>query len=173
MQERINGVPTDGAVAYREGVVAGDCPFLEGSPEAEEWYNAWDEAADQAQTNGIKGPGSVVMNRYRATYSELGHPTHCGDELAILLNNLCLNKAGINMELFEMICAANKVSLAKYDRKAKGWQGRMRMTGRNLLAKRVRENGGWLRMPDGDDYKLSQDWLIEAEQKFKPKVNSA
>ena len=173
MDSRINGVSTNGGVAYREGIVAGDCPFLEGSPEADTWYNEWDEAADQATSfgNKAKGPGSVVTNRYRAAYSDLGHPTHCGDELAILLNNLCSNKAGTNIELFDAICAANRVSLAKYDRKAKGWQGRLRMTGRNLLAKKVREQGGYLRMPDGDEYKLSQDWLYEAERKFKPKTD--
>jgi len=171
MQDRINGVPTNGAVAYKENVVAGDCPFLEGSPEADAWYNEWDEAADQATSFGTKGPGSVVTNRYRANYSDQGHPTHCGDELAILLNNLCSNKAGTNIELFEAICVANGISLTRYNRTTKGWQGRLRMTGRNLLAKKVREQGGYLRMPDGDEYKLSQDWVIEAEQKFKPKTD--
>jgi len=171
MQDRINGVSTNGATAYREGVVAGDCPFLEGSPEADNWYNQWDEAADQAENEKPKGPGSVVTNRYRANYSDQGHPTHCGDELAILLNNLCSNKAGTNIQLFEAICVANGVNLTRYNRTTKGWQGRLRMTGRNLLAKKVREQGGYLRMPDGDEYKLSQDWVIEAEQKFKPKMD--
>jgi len=175
MEDRINGIPTSGAIAYKEGVMAGDCPFLEGSPEADIWYTEWDEAADKATADGEKpkGPGSVVTNRYRAHYSDLGHPTHCGDELAILLNNICSNKAGTNLQIFEAICVANGVNLSKYDRKAKGWQGRLRMTGRNLLAKKVRENNGVLKMPDGDEYRLSQDWVIEAGLKFKPKVEHA
>ena len=150
--------------------MAGECPFLADSKEADVWYNEWDEAADQATAIKERGPGSVVTNRYRAVYSELGHPTHCGDELAILLNNLCSNKAGTNIQLFEAICMANEINLTRYNRTAKGWQGRLRMTGRNLLAKKVRENGGVLKMPDGDEFRLSRDWMVQAEQKFKPKM---
>ena len=168
---RINGVPTNGAQAYKEGVVAGDCPYLENSPEANAWYDEWDQAADDkvAAERKADSVGSVVTNRYRANYSEQGHPTHCGDELAILLNNNCSNKAGTNIEFFEAICKANGINLAKYNRTTKGWQGRLRMTGRNLLAKKVRENGGILHMPDGDNYRLSRDWVEEASNKFKPK----
>ena len=133
-----------------------------------------DEAADAAEIED-KPPqkGSVVTNRYRANYSESGHPTHCGDELAITLNTICLNKAGINMELFEAICETNGVNLTKYNRTTKGWQGRLRMTGRNLLASRVRENGGILFMPrpmEPDFYQLSQEWVDQAAVKYKPKA---
>jgi hypothetical protein len=168
--DRINGIPEDGAVAYKEGVPAGDCPYLEDSDDFSRWNNEWDEEADKASLPPVKG--SVVTNRYRAIYSEYGHPTHCGDELAILLNNLCLNKAGVNIELFEEICVANGVSLMHYDRTSRGWQGRLRMTGRNLLAKRVKNAKGKVLMPNGmapDSYQLSHDWLIQAEQKYKPK----
>jgi len=171
MSDRINGVHINGAVAFKEGVPAADCPYIDESDDFSRWNNEWDEAADQAENPPPKG--SVVTNRYRATYSEYGHPTHCGDELAILLNNLCLNKAGINLELFEAICAANGVNLTRYNRTTKGWQGRLRMTGRNLLAKRLKSNGGKLIMPPNmmpDSYTLSYDWMVQAEQKYKPKV---
>jgi len=171
MSDRINGIHINGAVAFKEGVPAADCPYLDNSDDFSRWNNEWDEAADQAENPPPKG--SVVTNRYRATYSEYGHPTHCGDELAILLNNLCLNKAGINLELFEAICAANGVNLTRYNRTTKGWQGRLRMTGRNLLAKRLKSNGGKLIMPPNmmpDSYTLSYDWMVQAEQKYKPKV---
>jgi len=170
---RINGISINGAIAFREGVPAGDCPFIEGSDDFDRWNNEWDEAADQEEEPRPKG--SVVTNRYRAQYSEYGHPTHCGDELAILLNNICLNKAGCNLDLFEAICEANGVKLSKYDRTAKGWQGRLRMTGRNLLAKKLRTTGGKLAMPSGmspEYYSLSHDWLLQAETKFKPKVTA-
>jgi len=171
MSDRINGIHINGAVAFKEGVPAADCPYMDESDDFSRWNNEWDEAADQAENPPPKG--SVVTNRYRATYSEYGHPTHCGDELAILLNNLCLNKAGINLELFEAICAANGVNLTRYNRTTKGWQGRLRMTGRNLLAKRLKSNGGKLIMPPNmmpDSYTLSYDWMVQAEQKYKPKV---
>ena len=171
----IRGVPKSGALAYKEGVPAGDCPYLEGSPEFSTWNDEWDQAAEDemAAEQKPEGVGSVVTNRYRAAYSEQGHPTHCGDELAILLNNICSNKAGTNLELFEAICAANGISLTRYNRTTKGWQGRLRMTGRNLLAKKVRENGGVLKMPENiwpNEHRLGQDWLIQAGLKFKPKT---
>lgn len=177
--ERINGVPIDGAQAYREGVLAGDCPFMEEDPDFARWNREWDQAADEkvAQEEAAKPPavGSVITNRYRARYSENGHPTHCGDALAAKLNEICANKGGTNLELFEAICAANGVSLAKYNRTNKGWQGRLRMTGRNLLAKRVAENGGRLMFPpDWPEpyYQFDRDWVQEATTKFKPKVNT-
>jgi hypothetical protein len=169
--DRISGVHISGTVAHKEGVPAGDCPYPEESDDFARWNDEWDEAAEKALNPPPKG--SVVTNRYRATYSEFGHPTHCGDELAILLNNICLNKAGTNIDLFEAICVANGVSLTKYDRIAKGWQGRLRMTGRNLLAKKIRENGGKLRMPENmspDEYRMSREWLELAEKKYKPKT---
>jgi hypothetical protein len=171
---RISGISKNGAVAYKEGVPAADCPYLEGSDDFSRWNDEWDEAADKHEEEATKPSikGSVITNEYRARYSESGHPTHCGDELAILLNNLCLNKAGINMELFEAICMANGVDLSHYSRTARGWQGLLRMTGRNMLAKRVKENKGKVLMPLGmmpDVYQLSGDWVTQAEIKYKPK----
>ena len=170
----IAGVPTSGAVAYQKGVPVADCPYMEEDEEFTRWNNEWDEEADKELEREIhpKGKGSVITNRYRANYAEMGHPTHCGDELAILLNRYCSNKAGTNLEIFEAICEANGVDLAKYNRTTKGWQGRLRMTGRNLLAKRVRENKGRLQLPSwlGEEYQqLDQEWLEQAEYKYKPK----
>ena len=166
----ISGVHIDGAIAFKDGVPAGDCPYPEESEEFTRWNKEWDDAADQSESPPAKG--SVVTSRYRANYSELGHPTHCGDELAVLLNNLCLNKAGINIQLFEEICEANGVKLTRYDRTTRGWQGRLRMTGRNLLTKHLKNNGGVLLMPPGwypESYKLSEDWVASIEHKFKSK----
>ena len=53
---------------------------------------------------------------------EAGHPTHCGDWLAETLNDICLNKEGVNLELFEGICGLNGVDTAKYKRSGVGWQ---------------------------------------------------
>ncbi len=170
----IQGVPRSGSVAFHQGVPASDCPFMEEDPEFARWNDEWDEEADKEQEQEArpKGKGSVITNRYRANYAEMGHPTHCGDALALALNRYCNNKAGTNIEIFEAICAANDVDLVRYNRTTKGWQGRLRMTGRNLLARRVRENKGVLRLPEwlGEEFvQLDQDWLEEAEQKYKPK----
>jgi len=92
----------------------------------------------------------------------MGHPTTCGDELANLLNNLCLTKSGIDMPRFEAICMANGVDLSKYNRTTNGWQGRLRMTGRNILAGKVFAAGGVVLPPiEGAEpqYQLSSDWM--------------
>ena len=158
--------------------MAGDCPYMEEDPDFDRWNREWDEAADihEEEVTHPKGPGSIITNRYRANYSERGHPTHCGDELARLLNELCTNKGGTNIQLFEAICSVNNVYLGKYNRTTKGWQGRLRMTGRNLLAKKIASNGGKLMLPYGfgaEYYQLSQEWISETLNKFKPKTEQA
>lgn len=159
---RINGVAVDGAVAYSEGTPAGDCPHPEGSDAAEEWYVKWDEAADAATEEDDGKTGTVVAEKYRAKYAEAGHPTHCGDWLAETLNGICLNKGGTNLELFEHICDLNGVSTAKYKRTGVGWEGRIRMTGRNLMAKKVYQNDGVLILPqtiNGGVMRAPQEWM--------------
>jgi hypothetical protein len=63
---------------------------------------------------------------------------------------------------FEAIMAANGVDLSKYNRTTNGWQGRLRMTGRNILAGRVFAAGGVVLTPiEGAEaqYTLSSDWM--------------
>jgi hypothetical protein len=203
-------VPHDGKEAFLAGFTAADCPFPEESEydDFEQWNADWDAAADEAseKENEVEGEldagpeyaegtedrpdSSVVKGTYRARYAEAGHPTHCGDELANLLNNLCLTKAGIDMPRFEHICAANGVDLSKYNRTTRGWQGRLRMTGRNMLAAKVAANGGAVKTTyatyekdaEGNEhatglhtlegaeaeYRLSAEWL--ASRKLGKKV---
>jgi hypothetical protein len=174
------GVPFDGAQAYREKFTAGDCPFSSETEDEDEyanfekWNEDWDAAADEAEPEE-KG-GSVVKDEYRARYAERGHPTHCGDDLANILNNLCLTSQGIDLPRFEAICNANGVSLAKYNRTNNGWQGRLRMTGRNLLARRVYEAGGVLKTPiEGaePEYRMSQEWMVTRKFAKKNGDNNA
>lgn len=177
--ERINGVAVDGRVAYKEGTPSGDCPYSSEDEEVYDdfvrWNEEWDEAADAATEEESSKGGSVVSEKYRAKYAELGHPTHCGDWLADLLNNLCLTAKGTDLERFEAICAANGVDTSKYRRDGIGWQGRIRMTGRNLLAKKVYLAGGVLLTPiEGaePEYRAPGDWM--ANQRFKmPKAEQA
>jgi len=181
-------VPDDGGAAYKAGFGATDCPFGEGTIDFIKWNDEWDAAADEATEGDEEAPEpaeeepeeeptekSVVKAEYRARYAEMGHPTTCGDELANLLNNLCLTKAGIDLPRFEHIMEANGVDLSKYNRTTNGWQGRLRMTGRNVLAGKVFANGGVVKTVvergEGDmafrlplegaeaEYKLSSDWM--------------
>lgn len=166
------GIALDGAVAYREGTPAGDNPYsTEGTDEeydlAMKWDEAWDEAADAAEANGEEQSksGSVVKNIYRQRYAEMGHPTHCGDWLAELLNGMCGGKAATDLALFEEICSLNNVNTSKYRRDGIGWQGRIRMTGRNLLAKQVFLQGGRVNLPNNETAQAPAEWL--AAQRFK------
>lgn len=178
--ERINGIAIDGAVAYKEGTPSGDCPYSSETeigndseaPGSEydnflRWNEEWDAAADEATDEEDKGGGSVVSSKYRAKYAEAGHPTHCGDWLAETLNEIVLNKEGVNLELFEAICGLNGVDTSKYKRSGVGWQGRIRMTGRNLISKRVFLNEGKLILPEalGLFKQAPPEWM--ALQRFK------
>jgi hypothetical protein len=175
-------VPISGAEAHAQGFTAADCPFDEEEQFVEftQWNEEWDEAADkadQAENRRIGEIGvepeedveedepeekSVVKAEYRARYAENGTPNTCNDELAQLLNNLCLTKAGIDMPRFEAICFANGVDLSKYNRTTNGWQGRLRMTGRNILAGRVFAAGGLVLTPiEGAEpsYQMGSEWM--------------
>jgi hypothetical protein len=184
-----NNVPLNGGEAWRLKFTAADCPYSEehDQDEFDRWNEEFDEAADEAQESkneegseeaGMEvdkdagedgGEGdveeaekSVVKAEYRARYAEAGHPAHCGDELAVLINNLCLAKAGFDIPRFEAICAANGVDLSKYNRTTNGWQGRLRMTGRNVLAGKVFAAGGVVKTPvEGAEaeYKMSEEWM--------------
>lgn len=168
------GVALDGAVAYREGTPAGDNPFATDEDEeeydrAKAWDEAWDEAADAAQEEEKDAGGSVVSAKYRTRYAEQGHPTHCGDALAVLLNNICGGKAQTDLDLFEAICKLNNVDTSKYKRDGVGWQGRIRMTGRNLMAKQIFLQGGKMVVPEHvqaeGHFTLPADWMNT--QRFK------
>jgi len=147
----INKIPTNGMKAYEDGFTAADCPFEEGTNEFDKWNEQFDEAADnaeEAEKEEEPQPKSVVKSKYRAIYAENGTPTTCGDDLALKLNALLKNDGGTNIELLDEICRLNDVSLEKYNRTSHGWQGRLRMTARNMLAKKARDNGGTLALPE-------------------------
>lgn len=173
-----NGVALDGAVAYREGITAADCPFSSETEDDEEyarfekWNEEWDAAADEAQEEEDGKTGSVVASKYREKYKEQGHTTHCGDWLAELLNNFCIGDKNTDLETAERIFGMNNVDTSKYKREGVGWQGRIRMTGRNLLAKVV-FRAGYINVPndevDGGIQRITApaDW-IAAQRYTKP-----
>lgn len=175
--ERINGIATNGAVAHKEGTPAGDNPYNSEDEDQYEdfvrWDEEWDNAADEATDEEGKGTGTVVAEKYRAKYAEAGHPTHCGDWLAETLNEICLNKGGTNLELFEEICQMNGVDTSKYKRSGVGWQGRIRMTGRNLVAKKVFQRGGILILPEtlnGGSMRAPGEWMDQQRYKKPAKA---
>lgn len=188
VERSANGVALDGKIAYSEGTPAGDCPYSSETDSDEEyanferWNEEWDAAADAAGDEEDKtSSGSVVSSKYKAIYAERGDITTCGDWLATVLNNLVRSKKGgkTDIETFELICKANGVDTSKYKRDGRGWEGRIRMTGRNLLAKVVFRTG-YLIAPDAADlernditafvkYTMPADWK-ESQRFVAPKA---
>lgn len=77
---------------------------------------------------------SVVKEKFRIRYAELGHPSHCGDWLAEALNNQVKATNGeVDMPRFKLIMDLNEIDMTKYKTSGNGWAGRYRMTGRNKL----------------------------------------
>lgn len=126
--------------------------------------NEAEEPKDEVAEDETLPVKSVVKPKYRAIYAEAGHPAHCGDEMAEKLNNLVTNGKGTNIEFFQMIMQANEINMSKYKTTGNGWQGRYRMTGRNMLAKKVYANGGVLKLPSGETLQMSADWM--SSQRF-------
>jgi len=126
--------------------------------------------------------GSVVPDVFKKRYAEAGHPGHCGDWLALTLNKLCQTMDGkktiTDLDRLEAIAAANDVTPDRVDRlgtATNGWQGRYRMTVRNMLAKKVADKG-FLFVPEGcgvdedKEMRAPKDWCAKYATKVKAKA---
>lgn len=102
------------------------------------------EANDDGEDDEEKDSRSVVPPTYKRQYAERGHPAHCGDWLAVTLNGFCLGDEGTSIERMLQIAEANGIG-AKAEgylaNRSNGWQGRFRMSTRNVLAKVVATAG--------------------------------
>lgn len=120
-------------------------------------------------------PGSVVAGSFKAKYREraltmarkpkdvpmkaLKRSTN--DWLAIELARRTLDeKAVLSVSAFEAILDANGVKHAHWNRTTKGWQGRLRMTGRLALQRVVAEHGE-LALPDGAAIPAPKNWIAK------------
>lgn len=119
---------------------------------------------------------SVVPPRYRQIYHEVSDGTNCGDWLALTLNEFCKDgiskRAPFLLERFHHILVLNNVSLsgAWVNNRNSGWQGRFRMTGRNMLTKVVGTQGfltvGYPETPDDvKELEAPEAWLVKNRRK--------
>lgn len=82
-----------------------------------------------------------------------------GDWLAIELAKLTLDpKAHLVVAQFEAVLDANGIDHGKWNRTSKGWQGRLRMTGR-LALERVVAAEGALVVPGGATIPAPRAWV--------------
>lgn len=132
-----------------------------------------DEA--ELEVEGLDLPNSVVKSTYKVKYAQraidmarkpkgvslkaLKRMT--GDWLAIELAKRTLDdKAKLKVADFEAILDANGIAHAHWNRTTKGWQGRLRMTGRLALQRVVAEDGE-LVLPDGATLAAPRAWVAK------------
>jgi hypothetical protein len=131
---------------------------------------ALDELTDEERAEALeaieedeeeKSSGSVVPDKYKRLYAEAGHAGNCGDWLALTLEPLVTTKAGFDVDAMDEIARLNGVDTSALNRTSRGWQGRYRMTTRNMLVKAIAKQG-FLSVPPfegGDSIKAPSEWL--------------
>lgn len=131
------------------------------------------EAAILALAPEITLPRSVVASAYKRKYAERALTARkpkavskkaaarsCGDWLAMTIAQICLGeKDQLNVATFEALLDANGIEHAHWNRTTKGWQGRLRMTGRLALQRVVAEADGELELPDGSTLVAPRSWV--------------
>src|SRR6185312_9220781 len=130
---------------------------------------ALDELTDEERAEALEASeddeeeersGSVVPDKYKRLYAEAGHAGNCGDWLALTLDPLVTSKTGFDVDAMDEIARLNGIDTSKLNRSSRGWQGRYRMTTRNMLVKRVCQLG-FLSVPPfegGDSIKAPSEW---------------
>ena len=115
--------------------------------------------------------GSVVRSNYKKLYaaraSEAGlgkvAQRSCWDWLAQQLAGEALVDGKLHEERFRALLDANGVRNEHWgtgDKRTKGWEGRLRMTGR-LALQRVVAKQGHLKTPDGEELVAPADWIAK------------
>jgi hypothetical protein len=148
------------AAALEEAVVIIETPTLADVVEALPIDG--EVAADNAK------PSSVVKPTYKHRYAEraatagLGKVAQrsCWDWLAQELAAECLEGTKISIERFIALLDANGVDHSRWNNRNKGWEGRLRMTGRLALQKVVAANGH-LKTAEGAELEAPADWIAK------------
>ena len=112
--------------------------------------------------------GSVVRGTYKQKYAEraasagLGKVAQrsCWDWLAQELAAECLEGTKISIDRFLALLDANGVDHSRWQNRSKGWEGRLRMTGRLALQKVVAANGH-LKTAEGAELEAPADWVAK------------
>jgi hypothetical protein len=111
-------------------------------------------------------PNSVVRRAYKEKYAERNKADgkraqrSCWDWLAQSLAGECLDdKAKISIEKFLHVLELNGVDHSRWTNRNKGWEGRLRMTGRLALQKVVAQTG--VLKVDGDELEAPAEWVAK------------
>ena len=111
-------------------------------------------------------PNSVVRRAYKEKYAERNKADgkraqrSCWDWLAQSLAGECLDdKAKISIDKFLKVLELNGVDHSRWTNRNKGWEGRLRMTGRLALQKVVAQTG--VLKVDGDELEAPAEWVAK------------
>jgi len=122
---------------------------------------------DAEVADDIAKPNSVVKRAYKEKYAERNKADgkraqrSCWDWLAQELAAECLDdKAKISIERFLALLEANGVDHSRWQNRSKGWEGRLRMTGRLALQKVVAAQGG-LKTAEGAMLEAPAEWVAK------------
>jgi hypothetical protein len=119
-----------------------------------------------AEDNAKKG--SVVKTAYKKKYAQRAAEQggnkvaqrSCWDWLAQELAAECLVGTKISIDRFLAVLDANNVDHSRWQNRSKGWEGRLRMTGRLALQKVVAAQGG-LKTAEGAMLEAPTEWIAK------------
>ncbi len=137
-----------------------ELPTFADMPEAVEVDAEVEE--DNAKPSSVVRPGYKQKYAERAAAAGLGKKAQrsCWDWLAQTLAAQCLDENGkISIEHFLTILECNGVDHSRWQNRNKGWEGRLRMTGRLALQKIVAQQGV-LKTPE-DEFVADPAWVAK------------
>jgi len=121
-------------------------------------------AADNAKANSVVKP--AYKHRYAERAIAAGTKRKAAqrsawDWLAQTIAAQCLGeKDKIDIAAFLALLDANGVDHSRWTNRSKGWEGRLRMTGR-LALQRVVAEAGVIKLPDGDECVAPAEWVAK------------
>ncbi len=121
-------------------------------------------AADNAKARSVVAVAYKDRYAHRAKDAGLARKAaqrSSWDWLAQTLAGECLGeKDRIDIDRFLAILEANGVDHSRWQNRSKGWEGRLRMTGR-LALQRVVAEAGTLSLPDGETLEAPTEWVAK------------
>lgn len=133
-----------------------------------------DEASEEEESDEEGRPSSNIINpKYRELYASRGNPLHCGDWLALTLENQFTGGNGkFDRGLFVEFLELNGVNTSKpwAVSTTHGWQGRMRMTARSALELAVAKSGVLVMTPR-DKRSVPADFLDLMRRKHQNRID--
>jgi hypothetical protein len=158
------------AWAMGDGSQSGSAPPPERSTTMSDTTTAELATIDAEVAADIAKQRSVVATHYKARYAERAVAAgtkrkaaqrSAWDWLAQSIAGECLGeKDRISIERFLALLDANGVDHSRWQNRSKGWEGRLRMTGR-LALQRVVAEAGVLLTADGEELEAPAEWVAK------------